>query len=631
MPTMTEPGEMLTVHGIDVETHRRGRVHPVLLLHGFQPIDPTARFIELLAPVHSRGAAASPRDRPLSRSDDNRRPTAQSRTVNIDMIETPVLIVGAGPVGLTASILLSQHGIRSLLVERHPGTAIVPKARGINARTMEMYRQCGVEQAIRDAGLAAEATGLTVWTESLAGVEIERRVPGRATPKSLAVTPVLNCLCAQDDLEPVLRRFAEAQPQGELRFNAEVTAVSQNADSVDAQIVDRISGDTTWVRAAYLIAADGAKSTIRRTLNVRMIGRERVYDSVNILFNADLRPWTAHRPAALYFVEQADLRATFLTINARDRWSFLIHSVKQYGYGPQDFTPERCTALIRQGVGVPDLPVAILGAVFWEASAHVADTYCHGRVFLAGDAAHEMPPTGGFGMNTGVQDVHNLAWKLAAVLHGDASPALLDTYQSERQPLGAITTKVSLDNSLSMGRTARQNTAKLPRPEFLNEQGLIFGACYESDAVLPDGTAPPDIADPITQYVPSARPGCRAPHVWLSRGGTRVSTIDLFGSGFVLLTGASGQAWQQAVSQIAPSLHLPLSAETVGGRGALQDGHGAWAAAYGIEEDGAVLVRPDGYVAWRVRSAPDDAEAVLRRVFDQLLDRVSTAEVALPA
>src|ERR1700744_1091791 len=129
------------------------------------------------------------------------------------MIETPVLIVGAGPVGLTASILLSQHGIRSLLVERHPGTAIVPKARGINARTMEMYRQCGVEQAIRDAGLAAEATGLTVWTESLAGVEIERRVPGRATPKSLAVTPVLNCICAQDDLEPVLRRFAEAQPQ----------------------------------------------------------------------------------------------------------------------------------------------------------------------------------------------------------------------------------------------------------------------------------------------------------------------------------------------------------------------------------------------------------------------------------
>jgi putative polyketide hydroxylase len=545
------------------------------------------------------------------------------------MIEAPVLIVGGGPVGLTASILLSQHGIRSLLVERHPGTAIVPKARGINARTMEMYRQCGVEAAIREAGLPPQATGLTVWTESLAGVEIERRVPGRATPKSLAVTPVPNCLCAQDDLEPVLRHFAEAQEAGELRFNTELTAVTQDETGVDALLTDRATGDTTKVRAAYMIAADGAKSVTRRILNVRMIGKERVYDSVNILFNADLRPWTVDRPAALYFVEQPDLRATFLTINAKDRWGFLIHSVKQYGWGPEDFTLERCTALIRQGVGVPDLPVKVIGAVFWEASAHVADNYCHGRIFLAGDAAHEMPPTGGFGMNTGVQDVHNLAWKLAAVLHGDAGPALLETYQPERQPLGAITTKVSLDNSLSMGRTARQSMAKLPRPEFLNEQGLIFGACYESAAVLSDGTLVPDLASSITEYAPTARPGRRAPHVWLTRDGQRISTIDLFGKGFVLLTGGSGQAWQRAASRIMASLRLPLVVETIGGPSALQDECGSWTEAYGIDDDGAVLVRPDGYVAWRVRSALDDQEAALRGVVDRLLDRVSITEVVL--
>jgi putative polyketide hydroxylase len=545
------------------------------------------------------------------------------------MIEAPVLIVGGGPVGLTASILLSQHGIRSLLVERHPGTAIVPKARGINARTMEMYRQCGVEAAIREAGLPPQATGLTVWTESLAGVEIERRVPGRATPKSLAVTPVPNCLCAQDDLEPVLRHFAEAQEAGELRFNTELTAVTQDETGVDALLTDRATGDTTKVRAAYMIAADGAKSVTRRILNVRMIGKERVYDSVNILFNADLRPWTVDRPAALYFVEQPDLRATFLTINAKDRWGFLIHSVKQYGWGPEDFTLERCTALIRQGVGVPDLPVKVIGAVFWEASAHVADNYCHGRIFLAGDAAHEMPPTGGFGMNTGVQDVHNLAWKLAAVLHGDAGPALLETYQPERQPLGAITTKVSLDNSLSMGRTARQSMAKLPRPEFLNEQGLIFGACYESAAVLSDGTLVPDLASSITEYAPTARPGRRAPHVWLTRDGQRISTIDLFGKGFVLLTGGSGQAWQRAASRIMASLRLPLVVETIGGPSALQDECGSWTEAYGIDDDGAVLVRPDGYVAWRVRSALDDQEAALRGVVDRLLERVSITEVVL--
>src|SRR5579864_3324672 len=441
------------------------------------------------------------------------------------MLDTPVLIVGGGPVGLTASILLSQQGVRSLLVERHPGTAILPKARGINARTMEMYRQIGIEQAIRDAGLPTERTGLIVWTESLAGREIERRVPGRMAPANRGASPVLNCLCAQDDLEPVLRRFAEAQAPAELRFNAEMTGVEQDPEGVTATVTDRLGGGATTVRAQYLIAADGAQSSVRRIVARKMIGREGVYDSVNILFNADLRPWVEDRPAALYFVEQPELHATFLTINAHDRWGFLIHSLKQYGYTAADFTEERCIELIRQGVGKPDLPVKILGISVWEASAIVADRYRDGRLFLAGDAAHEMPPTGGFGLNTGVQDVQNLAWKLAAVLKGQAGAVLLDTYHPERQPLATITTKASLENSLSMGRTARQENAKLPRSEFLNEQGLIFGQSYRSTAVIPDGSPVAAVGDPVTQYVPSARPGNRAPHVWLERGGERLSTV----------------------------------------------------------------------------------------------------------
>ena len=181
------------------------------------------------------------------------------------MSELPVLIVGGGPVGLTASLLLSKHGIRSLLVERHPGTSIVPKARGINARTMEVYRQYGVEAGIRAAGLAPERTGLILWTESLAGREIERRMPGRANPKNQAMAPVPNCLCAQDDLEPVLRQYAEAEPLGETRFNAEVVNVRQTADGVEAEIVDRITGVSAPVRAQYVIAADGAQSPIRNS------------------------------------------------------------------------------------------------------------------------------------------------------------------------------------------------------------------------------------------------------------------------------------------------------------------------------------------------------------------------------
>src|SRR6201994_2370374 len=246
------------------------------------------------------------------------------------MLDIPVLISGGGPGGFMASLLLSQHGVRSLMVERHPGTARTPKARGINARTMEVFRQCGIDAAVREAGLADGGTGLIVWTETLAGREIERRVPGRAIAKNMAVTPVKNCLCAQDDLEPVMRRYAEEAGPGELRFNTEMTSFSQTADGVTGILTDRTTGAETPFKARYLISAEGAQSRVRRALGVKMEGTEKVYDSVNILFHANLTKLVAHRPAALYFVEQEGLRATFLTINGRDRWGFLIHSPKQY-------------------------------------------------------------------------------------------------------------------------------------------------------------------------------------------------------------------------------------------------------------------------------------------------------------
>jgi 2-polyprenyl-6-methoxyphenol hydroxylase-like FAD-dependent oxidoreductase len=542
-------------------------------------------------------------------------------------LDIPVLIAGGGPVGLTASLLLSQHGVRSLLVERHPSTAVMPKARGINARTMEMYRQCGIEAAIRAAGLSQGRLGLIVWTETLAGREIERRVPGRATPKNMAVTPTANCLCAQDDLEPVIRRFAEAAGPGVLRFNTELTSFSQNNGGVTGTLTDRVTGEETAVSARYLIAAEGAQSRVRRALGVQMIGEEKVYDSVNILFNADLRQWTEHRPSALYFVEQPELRGTFLTINGTDRWGFLIHSPSQYGYKPADFTPELCAKLIRQAVGIPELDVTVLGVSPWEASAVVADRYRDGSVFLAGDGAHEMPPTGGFGLNTGVQDVHNLAWKIAAILRGGADEALLDSYHAERRPLGETITRAALANAMSMGRTTRQSSAVLPRREFLNEQGLIFGLCYESMAVTPDGTPPAEVADTVTEYVPSARPGSRAPHVRLQRGDEQISTIDLFGPHFVLLAGRDGDAWRQAAHRIAPSWP-PLIGHIIGTQADLIDPDGNWHEAYGVKADGAVLVRPDGYVAWRSRAGAAEPGEVLRAVFDGLLGRIR--QPALP-
>jgi 2-polyprenyl-6-methoxyphenol hydroxylase-like FAD-dependent oxidoreductase len=536
------------------------------------------------------------------------------------MLDIPVLISGGGPVGLMASLLLSQHGVRSLLVERHPGTALTPKARGINARTMELFRQCGIEAAVRDAGLSQTGTGLIVWTETLAGREIERRVPGRATAKNMAMTPVKNCLCAQDDLEPVMRRFAEAAAPGELRFNTEMTSFAQTADGVTGTLTDRTTGEEIKFKARYLIAAEGAQSKVRRALGVAMEGKEKVYDSVNILFNANLTQWVKDRPAALYFVELDDLRATFLTINGTDRWGFLIHSPSKYGWTPEDFTPEFCVDLIRKGIGVSDIPVTVLGVSPWQASAVVSDRYRVGNVFLAGDAAHEMPPTGGFGLNTGVQDVHNLAWKIAAVLRGDADEELLDSYHSERQPLGTIITQNSLANAMSMGRTENK-AGVLPRPEFLAEQGLIFGASYTSTAVVPDGTPPAALEDIVTDYVPSARPGSRAPHVWLKRGNDEISSIDLIGPHFLLMAGAQGEAWRRGAQGLNISWP-PLVAHVIGKDSEVSDPDGNWHRSYGIDPDGAVLVRPDGYVAWRSRNGVSNPDTALREVFDRLLGRV---------
>ena len=525
-------------------------------------------------------------------------------------IHVPVLIVGGGPVGLTASIWLSRFGVRSMLVERHPATAVHPKARGINARTMEMYRQCGVEDAIRAAGLPPERSGLIVWTRTLAGEELERRVPWRASAESATVSPVRNCLCAQDDLEPVLRRFAERLGPGTLAFSTELTGFETDADGVTAILVDRVRDVETTIRAQYVIAADGAQSRIRRALGARMIGEDGVYESINVLLRADLTAWTAHRPAALYFVEHPRLKATFLTINGIDRWGFLVNSLAAYGYVASEFTPERCVELIRMAAGIPDLDIEILGVAPWTASAHVAEHYRHGRIFLAGDAAHEMPPTGGFGLNTGVQDVHNLAWKLAGVLAGWADERLLESYDAERQPIGRAITEQSLANSISMGRLGPPSSGTaIARPEYLNEQGMIFGTTYASAAIVPDGTPSPALGNPVTDYVPSARPGGRAPHVWLARNGERLSTVDLFGAGFVLVAGRRGQAWTESAREIAAASRLPLTAFTVGGD--LADVDAAWNQRYAVEDDGAVLVRPDGYVAWRrARGAPDTRDVL---------------------
>jgi putative polyketide hydroxylase len=527
------------------------------------------------------------------------------------MEDVPVVIIGGGPVGLTASILLSQAGVRSLLVERHAGTSIHPKARAINGRTMEIFHQCGVEAAIRSAGLPLDHTGMIIWAKTLAGEEIERRVPWRASQQAATISPVRNCLCAQDDLEPVLRTFGEQQEKGELKFSTEAVAFEQKADGVTVVLENHGMGQKETIRGTYVIAADGAQSRIRRKLGTRMLGHANVYDSVNILFNADLTAWTAHRPAGLYFIENERIRGSFLTINARDRWGFLISAMGAFGYTAEYITPERAIDIIRLAAGVPNLDVKVLGIAPWTASAHVAEQYRYERIFLVGDAAHEMPPTGGLGMNTGVQDVHNLVWKLAAVLKGIASPSLLDTYHEERQPVARAITEQSLINATSMGRLEQTKKSAGARPEYLNEQGLIFGATYTSEAIVPDGTAAPYVVNPVTDYVPSARPGGRAPHVFFQHEREQLSTIDVVGQGFALLAAGAGRPWVEAANELARDYALPFKALSID--------DSVFAFAYELDASGAVLVRPDGHVGWRTCSIPRDPSRTLRDAVSMIL------------
>jgi 2-polyprenyl-6-methoxyphenol hydroxylase-like FAD-dependent oxidoreductase len=428
-----------------------------------------------------------------------------------------------------------------------------------------------------------------------------------------AVSCLRSCLCAQDNLERVLRDFARRADRTEVSFGTEMSGFAQDESGVTVTLVERATSVESQVRAQYVIAADGARSRIRRTLGVQMIGRADVYEAVNVLIEADLRPWTQDRPSALYFIEQPTLRATFLTINAVDRWGVIFHTLARCGLRPSDFSAERTVELVRQAVGVPDVPVTIGDIAPWTASAHVAEAYRHGRVLLAGDAAHEMPPTGGFGINAGVQDVQNLAWKLAGVLQGWAASSLLDTYDAERRPIGRVLAEQSLATMISM-RRLDDNATGFARPEFLNEQGMIFGASYDSAAVVPDGTPPPVLENPVTEYVPSARPGARAPHAWLERNGERVSTLDLVGRRFALL--GSGEEW----ATVGADARM-LDVTTVGDGWELRDPGGQWHEAYGIARGGAVLVRPDGHVAWRCIGPVPDPAAALRSALDAVLGR----------
>ncbi len=522
--------------------------------------------------------------------------------------EVPVLIVGGGPCGLAASLTLSRLGVEHLLVERHAEPLHHPKAVGVMQRTAELLREWGAEDEMRARGVPAEFCGQMIWTTTLSGEELGRT----ATPDPDAgvtdpPSPTSSLRCPQHITEAVLRARAASHEVAEIRYEYDVGDVSQDDSGVTVALTDRGNGQASSIRAGWVIAADGNNSKIRQGLGIGRTGEGDMGHFVNVFFRAPLGLLVAERPAWSYSILTPELVGAFITLDGADEW--ILHRNLVEGERVEDFPPERCVEIIRQAAGLSGLGVEVLSVGSWIMGAELSDTFRVGRIVLTGDAAHRTTPDGGVGMNTGIASAHNVAWKVGAVAAGWAGASLLDTYEPERRAVAQRNVDYSAGRGEGMIRMAEAvragdldtvRSAIAARGAIGTRQGMDLGYTYESAAIVPDGSETPAVENPMRDYVQNARPGARAPHLWLEDGR---STLDLFGEGIVVISGAEGEPWMRAARDVAGKLPLTAHALQAGGRGE---------ELYGIEPDGAVLVRPDGFVAWRARSAPPDPATALR-------------------
>lgn len=529
----------------------------------------------------------------------------------------PVLIVGGRLTGLSTAVFLAWHGVQPLLVERHSDLLIHPRARGFTARTTELFRQVGLEPAIRAAGFASGDAfhWKAVQADTLAGEWHAIEEPDESAALG-ELSPAPFAPIDQDKLETILRGRAE-ELGADIHFSTELVAFTQDEDGVTAVLRDRQRGEEGTVRAGYLVAADGWDSQIRQQLGISLEGPGPFFNVLTVLADADLRPVLHGRSVNIAYLQQPRPGTILLAHDdAGQHWVFGTGFAPQYGESLADFPEERCIELFRIAAGLPDVPVSIrpqipgtdLKVLGFAIGAQVAQQYRVDRVFLVGDAAHIVPPTGGLGANTGIQDAHNLAWKLAAVLRGDADPVLLDTYHDERYPVGMVTMGQSLAR---WGNRVGEGTDG-EAPPLLEHGAITFGYRYRSAAVAGDAADPRPVL-PVAEL--SGQPGTHAPHVWLRRNGQPLSTIDLFGRLYVLLAGPNGGAWIDAVRAMPGA----LVATFLIGSGNLEDPEQHWSAAYGVTDSGAVLVRPDGFVAWRAERAVDDPTCAIAEL-SALLD-----------
>lgn len=526
-------------------------------------------------------------------------------------VHVPVLIVGAGLAGTATALFLGLHGTSSLLVERHPSTSTQPKARGQSWHTMEALGIAGVADRVRDAGYDLSLGMPIVIAESVTGRTLHEII-GEAWPDWSHLSPARMGMTSQERTEPILAERAR-ELGAEVRFSTRLDSFEQDADGVTAVVVDTTTGTGTTVRADHLVAADGWRGEVRAALGIGEHGRGDLNHSINVVFEADLADAVRGREFALFYVQNPALggMAVFGSTDHPGRWLAGFEYDPATAQHPDDFTEADMIAKIRTIVGIDDLDVRIVDAAPTGYAHRIADSFSSGRVHLVGDAAHTMPPHGGQGGNTAVMDGFYLGWKLAAVVQGWAGPGLLDSHDAERRPYGDL---IAGQQYANMIFRAMPHLADGTEDEILPSEQVLLGYRYPDGAIVPEaGDDGARLEDPAA---PTGRPGSHAPHVWLRRGDEALSTIHLFGRGFVLLT--ESPAWAKAAADVADRLGVPLRAEVLGTLGGPVDTTDRWRDAYGIGADGASLVRPDRFVAWRSTGSADaDAlEAALRIVLD---------------
>ena len=584
----------------------------------------------------------------------------------------PVLIVGGGGAGLTASMLLGTHGIESLLVSALPTTSILPKAHVLNQRAMEVFSDVGVAEAIYARSTPGAHMSHTAWYLDVAGDQDAGRLihkmeswdGGYTDPAWIAASPCRQANLPQIRLEPILRARAEQLNSGRVRFGHELLSLQQDARGVTAMVRDLEGGTDYEVRADYLLGCDGGR-TVGRIVGVQLDGQRDLMRSASVHMTADLSPWLRDDDVLIRWIVHTRYGGAFSALVAMgpERWGraseeWVFHMTYPPDLEPLFDTDEKAIGVMRERLGLPDLDIKVHVITRWRVEGLVAPATRVGRVFLLGDAAHRHPPTGGLGLNSAVHDAHNLCWKLAQVLRGTAGDALLDTYHPERFPSFARNMQRSIENALNhlelveaLGikasitpeecrRNVRQLWEKGPESDARREQvarvmatqsmefkehNVEFGFRYASDAVVPDDSPEPAALDDVRVYQPDTRPGSPLPHAWVERAGTRVPLRQVApASSFTLIAGEDGAAWCRAARDAAARRSIELVAIRVGhAEGEWLDPRLAFLRVREFGREGAILVRPDRVIAWRSMGAAADPGRELEAAMDTILARAA--------